>query len=90
MKPTGGFSVNTNVKAESNEPTGDLTFQRLDNGELVNKIRTTEWTFGLRYNPGQTFINTKQQRMPLNFDAPEFTITHTMGFNNVFRRTIQV
>lgn len=78
-----GFSVNTNVKAESNEPTGDLTFQRLDNGELVNKIRTTEWTFGLRYNPGQTFINTKQQRMPLNFDAPEFTITHTMGFNNV-------
>ena len=43
------------------------------------KIRTTELRAELRYAPGETFINTKQRRMPVNLDAPVFTISHTAG-----------
>lgn len=84
-----GFSFNASAKAESNEPTGDLVFERmvspLPDGtpDLVQKIRTTELKLGVRYCPGQTYINTKQQRWPVNLDAPEFTLSHTMGLKNV-------
>ena len=87
-----GFSINTSIKAESNSPTGDLVFKKMpgavtnpdaQGNEYVTKIRTSEFKFGMRYCPGQTFINTKQQRWPVNLDAPEFTLSHTMGFKNV-------
>ena len=74
-----GFRFNTELKAESNQPTGDLYFRRLTDGQLVEKIRTTEFTVGLKFCPGQTYINTKQQRWPVNLDAPEFSLSHTMG-----------
>lgn len=86
-----GLSFNTSLKMESNAPTGDLAFKRMqgavtnpsaDGNEYVGKIRTTEAKVGLRYCPGQTFINTKQQRWPVNLDSPEFTLSHTMGFKN--------
>ena len=47
------------------------------------KFRTTELRAELRYAPGETFINTKQRRLPVNLDAPVFTISHTTGFKNV-------
>ena len=86
-----GLSFHTSLKAESNEPTGDLSFARMpgvatnlapDGKEYVRQIRTTEGKLMLRYCPGQTFINTKQHRWPVNLDAPEFTLSHTMGFKN--------
>ena len=43
------------------------------------KIRTTE----LRFAPGETFINTKQRRLPINLDAPVFTVSHTLGLKDV-------
>lgn len=89
-----GFSVSASIKAESNEPTGDLIFEHVaptisaETGEityeLVNKIRTTELRLGLKYCPGQTFVNTKQRRLPVNLDAPEFTIAHTIGVKSLF------
>lgn len=87
-----GFSFNTSFKLESNAPTGDLVFMKMpgatinpsaDGNEYVTKIRTTEAKVGLRYCPGQTYVNTKQQRCPVNLDSPEFTLSHTMGFKNV-------
>lgn len=87
-----GLSYHTSLKAESNEPTGDLAFIKMpgatfnpaaDGNEYVRKIRTTEANFMLRYCPGQTFINTKQHRWPVNLDAPEFTLSHTVGINKV-------
>lgn len=81
-----GLRYHLSLKAESNEPTGDLYFQRMANNPLftteplIKKIRTTELTTGLTWNPGQTYINTKQRRMPLNFDSPEITFKHTTGF----------
>ena len=87
-----GFSFNASFKLESNAPTGDLVFMKMpgatinpsaDGNEYVTKIRTTEAKVGLRYCPGQTYVNTKQQRWPVNLDSPEFTLSHTMGFKNV-------
>ena len=43
------------------------------------KIRTTELFAELRFAPGETFINTKQRRMPINLDAPVFTVSHRLG-----------
>ena len=87
-----GLSFHMSLKAESNEPTGDLafikmpgaTFNPAPNGkEYVRQIRTTEARLMLRYCPGQTFINTKQHRWPVNLDAPEFSLSHTTGVKNV-------
>lgn len=43
------------------------------------KFRTTELRAELRFAPGETFINTKQRRLPINLDSPVFTIGHNMG-----------
>jgi hypothetical protein len=37
----------------------------------------------LRFAPGETFINTKQRRLPINLDAPVFTVSHTLGLRGV-------
>lgn len=78
-----GLSFNGGIKAESNQPMGDLVFSKLADGSLVHKIRTTEVSLGVKYSPGQTFVNTKQQRLPINLDSPEFTLTHTMGLKHL-------
>lgn len=84
-----GFGFNTSLKAESNEPTGNLVFKRMPASSqiltdpFVDKIRTTELAIGIRYNPGQTYMNTKQRRWPVNLDSPEFKLSHTMGLSNV-------
>lgn len=40
----------------------------------------TDINVGINYNPGVTYVNTKQQRLPINLDSPEIGISHTMGF----------
>lgn len=47
------------------------------------KIRTTELRAELRFAPGETFINTKQRRLPINLDAPVFTVSHALGMKGV-------
>lgn len=46
------------------------------------KFRTTELRAELRFAPGETFINTKQRRLPINLDAPVFTVSHTLGIKD--------
>ena len=46
-------------------------------------ITVTEATIGVRYAPGETFINTKQRRLPINLDAPVFSLSHTFGLNGI-------
>lgn len=43
------------------------------------KMRTTELTLQFQLASGRTYINTKQRRIPMNLDAPVFTLRHTMG-----------
>lgn len=80
-----GFRTTISLKTEENEACGDLFFKPLSMVGMEDamigqgKIRTTEARIELRYAPGETFINTKQRRLPVNLDAPVFTLSHTTG-----------
>ena len=47
-------------------------------------ITITEATLGVRYAPGEAFVNTKQRRLPINLDAPVFSLSHTFGLNGIW------
>lgn len=80
-----GFRTTISLKTEENEACGDLFFKPLSMVGMEDamigqgKFRTTEARIKLRYAPGETFINTKQRRLPVNLDAPVFTLSHTTG-----------
>lgn len=92
-----GIKTSMGFKTEQNEAAGRLFFNKLNSGttfafpdnivagdQLHNgKIRTTELSFRLTLAPGRTYINTKQRRTPINLDAPELMIGHTIGLKNV-------
>lgn len=80
-----GFRTTISLKTEENEACGDLFFKPLSMVGMEDamigqgKFRTTEARIELRYAPGETFINTKQRSLPVNLDAPVFTLSHTTG-----------
>ena len=89
-----GFRTTLQMKLEENEACGNLYFIPLSSpagipGDPIltrgasQKIRTTELRAELRFAPGETFINTKQRRLPINLDAPVLTVSHTLGLKNV-------
>ena len=69
------------LRWQSNRTVGNLHYYRVSDGEEIRKIRTTEASVGLNYNPGVTYVNTKQQRLPINLDSPEISLRHTMGLD---------
>lgn len=76
-----GLHLTSYLKTESNRVAGNLHFRPVDGSEEIPKLRTTELNVGLRYAPGQTYINTKQNRYAINFDQPTYYVRHTMGFS---------
>lgn len=74
-----GLGLTGMLTAERNDPTGDLQFIPVTTGQPIRGIRTTTATLELHLFPGQTFVNTKQRRLPVNLDNPEVTLTHTVG-----------
>ena len=78
-----GLATRFAFEIEKNEPTAKLIYEHM-NGDIVRKIRTTSITLGFDYRPGQSYINSKQQRIEVNLDAPQFTLTHTMGIQSLF------
>ena len=93
-----GFRTTVSFKTEANEAAGALYFIPLSQsddqsrwanwshpgGDIMSKrIRTTELRAELRFAPGETFINTKQRRLPINLDAPVLTVSHTLGLKGV-------
>lgn len=92
-----GLKTTFGLKTEENEAAGRLFFHKLSDGapfsfpegtllgqQLHNgKMRTTELNLLLTLAPGRTYINTKQRRLPVNLDAPVFSLQHTMGFKGL-------
>lgn len=84
-----GLRFNIALKAEKNTPTAALFYQPLTTANLsaptqnaaanFRHLRTADATVGLRYQPGVTWINTKQRRIAANNDAPIFQLNHTAG-----------
>ena len=79
-----GLKTTVEVKHSTDEPTGGLVYITNDDQKtLVPEIQTMEASLAFRYAPGETFVNTKQRRIPVSFDAPVFTLSHTTGFKGV-------
>ena len=79
-----GLKTTVEVKHSTDEPTGGLAYITNDDQKtLVPEIQTMEASLAFRYAPGETFVNTKQRRIPVSFDAPVFTLSRTAGFKGV-------
>ena len=78
------FSTKVELRNINDEPVGKLAYIRNDgtNENYVHDITTSEISLNLRYAPGETFINSKQGRIPVNHNAPVFSLTHTMGIKD--------
>jgi hypothetical protein len=89
-----GFSIKAIARHRNDEPAGGVLQYWRNNGDtpgyltqgkntFVKDITTTEIGLTLRYAPGETFINTKQRRVPISLDAPIFMLSHTMGIKGL-------
>ena len=92
LETNAGFSINAMFRHRNDQPGGNLQYWRnnglnagsLDNTNTrVHDMTTTELGVTLRYAPGETFVNTKQRRIPVSLDAPLFTLSHTTGFKGI-------
>ena len=80
-------------RREWNEGAGDLFYRKLsqvtpggegDSPSLnLRRIYFTEATLGFEYQPGATYINTKQHRLTTNLDAPIVGLSHTTGMKGL-------
>lgn len=86
-----GFKTTVGIKREYNTGYGEMHFTPVNQFKNIEEnpdwknpelgIHTTEVHAEIRIAPGETFINTKQRRLPINLDAPVFTIAHTCGIS---------
>ncbi len=82
-----GLRFHAQARREWNEGAGDLFYQPMngtanpimDSPTNIHKIKFTEFTAGFTFQPGATYINTKQRRLTTNFDAPIMGLSHTTG-----------
>lgn len=70
------FSIEAAVKAERQEPGPFLPFITAG-GITHDHYDETSFNLTLRYAPGEQFFQTRTQRIPVNQDAPVFTLSHT-------------
>lgn len=84
---TNGMGFDVMVQRERDEGVGALFYQPL-NGSPVptwdteahrRYFNTTDLRLGVSYTPGVKYVNTKQRRIPVNNEAPIFTLSHTAG-----------
>ena len=92
LETNTGLSLQAIARHRNDQPAGILQYwknngatpgQLDESNTLVHDITTTELGITLRYAPGETFVNTKQRRVPVSLDAPVFTVSHTAGFKGV-------
>ncbi len=92
LETNTGFSMKAMARHRNDQPAGMLQYWKnngptpgvwSDRNSLVKDITTAELNVTLRYAPGETFVNTKQRRVPVSLDAPVFTFSHTAGFKGV-------
>ncbi len=88
-----GLRFKIQLRKEWDEGAGHLFYQKLSNGlfnsdgvwtpsqesSAMHDLTFSEATFSINYQPGATYINTKQRRLPTNFDSPVMSLSHTVG-----------
>ena len=55
-----------------------------DPTKWIKSLNTTELQLKMSFEPGATYINTKNRRIKINKDAPIISVSHTMGINGLF------
>ncbi|MCF0197762.1 MAG: carboxypeptidase-like regulatory domain-containing protein [Bacteroidaceae bacterium] len=87
-----GMRLNLQARREWDEATGSLIYRPLnetmptagyDASSNVRRIGFAEATVSLKYQPGATYINTKQRRLTTNFDSPIMFVSHTVGMGGL-------
>jgi len=92
-----GMKLYAHIDRTRNDAVDELFFQHLGTGTKTatgyspvnnpavwdNKMITTELKATLTFEPGATYINTKQRRLKINLDAPIFFVSHTMGIKGL-------
>lgn len=72
------FSINATIQNERQNATRFLKF--VDGyGKDIKHYTENALVMQLRYAPGEKFAQTRSYRMPINHDAPVFTLTHTIA-----------
>lgn len=82
-----GLRVNFGFNREEDTPTAALFYQPMngtnspttDITNNIDHIITTDLSFGIQFQPGATYINTKKRRLTTNLDAPVYSLSHTAG-----------
>ena len=82
-----GLRFEGSVEHERDEACGELFYQRLDGvgtpstdkADYVSSVSTTSLKLSLHYQPGAKYTNTKQRRITVNKDTPQFDLSHTFG-----------
>ena len=82
-----GLRFKAQLRTQKDEPTAAMFYQSLDgagapsqDASLYRKqLRTSDLSVGITYQPGVTWVNTKQRRIPSNHDAPIYGLSHTSG-----------
>lgn len=89
-----GLRFTLQARTSKDSPTASLFYQPLcsegisqDASLYMPYIRTYDGMVGLRFQPGVTWINTKQRRIASNNDAPIFMLNHTAGVYNFGKGT---
>ncbi len=88
-----GLRFNVQLRHEWDEGAGHLFYQTLANGAVnadgewapswdgntIGRLRFQEAMVSVKFQPGATYINTKQRRLPTNYDSPIMSLSHTVG-----------
>lgn len=85
-----GLQIWGGLYHERMEPTLEMFFQPTNligpsqnPADHIKYIHKSEAEIGIQYQPGVTWINTKQNRYESNYDAPILRFKHRFGFKNV-------
>ncbi len=85
-----GLQLWGEAAVERSTPTLSMFYQPLSTGNIsqdaslyLPHLDRTEVQLGMTYQPGVTWMNTKQRRMPTNNDAPIITLSHTIGIRGL-------
>lgn len=76
LETQSGFSLSAGFKYDTQEATKWLPFED-GYGNVFRKYNEASFNLTLRYAPGEKFYQTKNYRIPINLDAPVFTLTQT-------------
>ncbi|MBQ7634450.1 MAG: carboxypeptidase-like regulatory domain-containing protein [Bacteroidaceae bacterium] len=81
-----GLQIWAEASRERTTPTLSLFYQPLSTGDVSQDaalykkhLNRAELQLGLTYQPGVTWMNTKQRRFPTNHDAPIISLSHTIS-----------